>query len=583
MYTNLKNVQVIISLLKQHEIRHFVLSPGTRNTPLVHSIENDDFFNCYSIVDERSAAYFALGLSEKLGLPVGFSCTSSTATCNYLPAIEEAAEKKVPLLALTADRDNRYTFQMEDQSIRQDNLYEGLVSDSTNIPVIKDDNDLWFTTQSVNRVLINLIENSRPCHINFQVDDVGNFNCEEIPVARKITKINSASLTGAEINFEQKLKNKKILVICGQRHDFNNELFLLIKKFNEKFDSILSYDHFSNIGNVKSETFLKTVLVTESISVNEFEKFTPDIVITIGGHFWSFIKYKLRWSENKFEHWIVSEDARVEDGFKRLTYIFNTKAEKFFEACISNGFYSEDKKYQNQWIKRLQEVEYPNFTFSNFSVIKHIVEKIPAQSILHTSILNSTRLACFCELNENVLSYSNIGADGIDGTLSTYLAQGNKANDKLSFLVIGDLSFIYDVNSITNNLNKKHRILVINNYVGSEFYTNFGKEKIETIDKHIAAKHSINIEQLKNISDVYYISASNDQELKDRSKVFLDAETDKPVILEVFTDPDVDAKVLKEFYRLNYKLDSKAKVIRFIAVLLDKLGIKEKIKNWLKR
>lgn len=123
MYTKIKNVQILVSLLKQHHIRHLVLSAGTRHVPLAHSVENDDYFHCYSVVDERSAGYFALGLAKELGEPVAIACTSSTATCNYVPPVAEAYYQKVPLLILTGDRDPYYLNQLEDQMIDQVDMY----------------------------------------------------------------------------------------------------------------------------------------------------------------------------------------------------------------------------------------------------------------------------------------------------------------------------------------------------------------------------------------------------------------------------------------------------------------------------
>ena len=112
MYSNIPGVQILLSLLKQHNIKHLVISPGTRNTALVHSVECDDFFTCYSVVDERSAGFFALGLSEELDVPVCVTCTAATATCNYMPAIKEAYERNIQLIALTADQDTYSKFHM---------------------------------------------------------------------------------------------------------------------------------------------------------------------------------------------------------------------------------------------------------------------------------------------------------------------------------------------------------------------------------------------------------------------------------------------------------------------------------------
>ena len=186
MYTSLKNVQVLVSLLKQYGIHHLVLSPGTRDVPLVHTVETDPFFQCYSMVDERSAAYFALGIAESTGEPVGFTCTSSTAACNYLPAVMEASERKIPLIALTADRDYRHLYQMEDQMILQTGMYAPYTFWNVQLPTVRDREDEWYCIRKVNEALIELWEGSCPVQINYEVIRTDLFYDGEVPTYRKI-------------------------------------------------------------------------------------------------------------------------------------------------------------------------------------------------------------------------------------------------------------------------------------------------------------------------------------------------------------------------------------------------------------
>ena len=189
MYTSVRSVQILISLLKQHNIRHFVNSPGTRNTPLVHSIENDPFFKCYSIVDERSAAYFALGISEVLDVPVCVTCTAATATCNYMPAIKEAYERNIQLIALTADRDLYTMFNMQAQSINQIDMYNGYVKYSVNIPAVINEDDAWYANRKINEAILEMNHHGKgPIQINYRMPELGKFNVNEIPKERKIRR-----------------------------------------------------------------------------------------------------------------------------------------------------------------------------------------------------------------------------------------------------------------------------------------------------------------------------------------------------------------------------------------------------------
>ena len=169
MYTELKTYQYIIALLKEYGIKHCVLSAGSRNVPFVHSIEEDPYFHCYSVVDERSAGYFALGIAQELNEPVVISCTSSTATCNYWPPVAEAFYQGVPLVVLTSDRDPEMLGQWEDQMIDQVGMYDRHVRKSVNLPIINNYDDEIYCQRLINEALLELNHHGTgPVHINIQ-------------------------------------------------------------------------------------------------------------------------------------------------------------------------------------------------------------------------------------------------------------------------------------------------------------------------------------------------------------------------------------------------------------------------------
>jgi len=549
MYTNLINVQIIISLLKQYNIRHLVLSPGTRNAPLVHSVEGDPFFKCYSVVDERSAGYFALGLSRALKRPVCVSCTSSTATCNYLPAIKEAWGKNLPLIALTADRNSHKLYQMEDQMIDQTNMYGKYTHCSVDLPEVHDADATWFCTRKVNEAFDAVSKG--PVQVNFQVSLLGSFNVPELPVYRKI---NLHSEIKNDFGWEQfrgrLLAGKRIMVLCGQHYPQNARLRELLIAFSLKYNCIISADHLTNFYH---KDFLKTILVTESMTDQEFEQFMPDIVITLGKHIWSFIKYKLRNKGGEFEHWRVSPDGRMTDGLRSLAHVFKCTPEVFFENMNKVTGAQNDRVYFDRWRRRIDEVKLPDLKFTNFSVIRDLSRCIPHGALVHTTILNATRLTNFQGLDDSVTCYSNLGAEGIDGGFSTFQGESEDFKTGLSFLITGDLSFIYDMNAIQNVLNKRQRVLLINNFAGGEFHTNFSINDIPDMDLYIAAGHHSRLHCSFSMLDITYLSASNQDELDQCLPVFI-AESDKPIILEVFTCAETDSSVLKNFYFINTKI-----------------------------
>jgi len=184
-----KNVRILLSLLKQYDIRHFVISPGSRNIPIVKSVEDDAFFTCYSVVDERSAAYFAVGLSLELRAPVAITCTSSQATRNYLPGMTEAFYRKAPILALTTDYDENFTSQMTMQSIRQMGIPADAANVSVDIPIVKDKNDEQLVTRRLNEALDALRRSGGgPAHVNLRIDQHWVRGSDELEIARKISR-----------------------------------------------------------------------------------------------------------------------------------------------------------------------------------------------------------------------------------------------------------------------------------------------------------------------------------------------------------------------------------------------------------
>ncbi|MCC8015493.1 MAG: 2-succinyl-5-enolpyruvyl-6-hydroxy-3-cyclohexene-1-carboxylic-acid synthase [Eubacterium sp.] len=558
MYTNLINVQVIISLLKQYGISKLVLSPGTRNVPFVHSVETDPFFKCYSVVDERSAAYFALGLSEASGEPVCVSCTSSTAACNYMPAVKEAYEKNIPLIVLSADRDFHYLFQMEDQMIDQVDMYGEYVNCAVNLPIVRNDEDRWFCIREVNKALIEL--NHRrvgPVQINFQVIDPKTFTCEKLPSYRRIN-LNLPDKTDWSRLAKALSSKKRILVLCGLNWENCSELTAELEAFFKNTNSVISYDYFSN---VRSECFLKTVLVTEAIEAEEFEDYLPDLVITLGSHLWSFIKLKLRAYHGSFEHWSISPSGKIEDAFRGLTNVFECEPYIFFRKineCISG---SNDMAYYKKWKERIDRVKFPQIPFSNFFAVQRLMEHIPNDSLIHLTILNSIRLVQFCDVKNNIKCYANLGADGIDGCLSTFLGQSAEHKDKLCFLLSGDLSFLYDANGMEIPLAPNQRFFVINNFAGAEFHKNFDTKAIPMIDDFIAAGHKTKISDFVSDIDADYYSASNEEELLSGIER-LCMPNSRPVILEIFTDAETDAKLLLKFYSINRDRSLKMKIRR---------------------
>lgn len=551
MYTHIKSVQILISLLKQFDIHHIVISPGTRNTALTGSIENDDYFTCYSIVDERSAGYFALGIAEALDVPVCVSCTAATATCNYLPAIQEAYERNIQLVALTADQNPYEMFHMEDQCIDQIDMFHGYVKCAVDIPKVYSETDYWYCNRCINEALLELNHHGKgPIQINYHMhyglDEISTYDTKELPVTRKIDRIDVDSY-----NFESiinTLKNKKrILVVGGANYDISENLRTQINLFTEKYNCVVVSDTYANIYN-DNEKILNPGPLGDVITKDQIRYLRPDLIISFGAIYYSTIKYFLSSYSDVAEHWQIAVDGIINDGYHCLTKVFEGSAEQFLEKVNNVDFYN-DEIYYNNWKKRLDLMHFQKLDFTNLSVIREFCKQLPDKALLHTTVLDSIRISNYVELKPGVRCFANIGADGIDGPVSTYLGQAYD-EETLTYLLIGDLSLMYDMNALLQRLKENVRILVINNYAGAEFHKNFGVDKIPTLNNYIAAGHSVKIANFCDNFRFEYLSAKNMEELKIQLNKFM-TPGKKPKVLEVFTDADLDAKTLKDYWNTN--------------------------------
>lgn len=580
MYTHIKSVQILISLLKQFNIRHIVLSPGTRNTALAGSIENDEFFQCYSIVDERSAAYFALGLSEALEVPVCVSCTAATATCNYLPAIKEAYERQIQLVALTADQNPYEMFHMEDQCIDQVDMFHGYVKMAVDVPKVMNNDDYWYCNRRINEALLELNHHGKGpvqinYHMSYSLDEISTYDVKDLPITRKIDRYEEdcdfAAL--AEI-----VKNKKrILVVGGSEFDQTGKLRDSLNEFTEKYNCVVICDTYANIFS-DNEKIMNPRALGDVITQDQIPYLAPDLIISFGAVYYSTVKYFMSHYAKVAEHWQIAVDGMINDGYHCLKKVFELRPEEFFTHINQYSDGMNNKEYFESWKKRLDMMHFQDLDFTNLAVIREFCAALPENALLHTTVLDSIRMSNYASMKSTVRCFANVGADGIDGALSTYLGQGT-SEEELVYLLIGDLSLMYDMNALLQKIPSNIRILVVNNYAGAEFHKNFGLERIPTLNKYIAAGHSVKIANCCISSQFEYMTATDMKELKNQLNSFMKP-SDRPILLEVFTDADKDAKALKKYWLENreeipgMRISTKAKVKQFAKRVLGENAYK---------
>ncbi len=594
MYSVHQNVQILIALLKKYEIKNIVISAGTRHIPVVFSIEDDSFFNCYSVVDERSAGFFAIGLIEKLKEPVAIICTSGTAAANYVSAVNEAYYQHLPLVVLTSDRNPYYHNQQENQCISQTTLFVGACNKIVDLPIVRDEKDFWYCSRLINEALLELDHREKgPVHINFPIDDnypvemgTFKFNVQQLPA---INKINRLTLEDDIELWNQKvkeLKKSKILVIYGQNRSLTQEENKNLFNFINSYNCVISKDILSN---VSGDRIVDTSVISTFLSNEELKSLSPDIVITIYGNSITSLKGRLLSLKGKFRHWHISREGNVSDPFRCMSDIIECSPNYFFKRFAELGLEDSSNRdtYYKQWknvidSKLISNPDFSDVEFSSAYIVSEFLRALPQNSKLHIANSNSIRIASYVRIHNKVEVYANRGASGIDGSMSAYVAQ-SYCSDEPTFLVIGDLSFFYDMNALWNHyITKNTRILMCNNSGGALFHSAYYNNVKDThnIDRHIAAQHETSAKGWTEEKGFKYISVHNKTEAKSAIEYLLDLEINNPVLVEAFTDKELDIKAINTVLN-GYQPQSKRNMMKKASKIPEPL--KRTIKSVLKK
>lgn len=574
-YPKFKTFQILVPMLKAYNIRHIVISPGSRMREFVLAVEEDPFFITYDVTDERSASYFALGLSQELREPVVIVCTSSTATTNYFPGVTEAFYQDVPIVVLTGDRDPYMLGQQEDQMINQVGMYDRVVRKSVTLPIVKDDNaDKWYCERLICEALLELNHHKTgPVHINVPVPAVIYWSNDkpieeypEVKVIRRYTLEDEQLLTK---KIEELSRANKIFILAGQGVTGFDEK--LLDAFFDKYNCVIHAEH---MGNISSKGKINIAALSENIADNVFEEYMPDIVISFQGTIaiTRGLKEKLR--TKKFSHWLIDEEGKVIDAYKNLTSIFECTPRAFFEYFVTHAPKGKknDMVYYDKWLNKYNKIKNLNVKYSNVFVIQHFLAKMPANSILHLSILNSIRISHYFELPQGTKVYANVGTDGIDGCLSSFFGQ-SVASDKECFIIIGDLSFFYDMSSLRiKHIKPNAHILLINNHGGNEFYL---QPIMPTTPQGLGASHHNSAQGWAQSLGYKYIKATNEKEFLKNIDEFVSKRSDNPILFEVFTDQMDDREAVyatRTFYRELF--DKNAEIKKAIKGVVGESTIK---------
>lgn len=541
-YTNERNVQIVIALLKAHGVRKVVASPGTTNITFVASLMHDGGFDIYSSVDERSAAYLACGLASESGEPVVLSCTGATASRNYMPGLTEAFYRKLPIIAITSHQGTHRIGHLIAQNIDRRNPPTDISLLNVTLPVVKDKKDERFCEIEANKALLELSRNGGgPVHINLITTYSRNFSVQVLPPANAIKRyFYYDSLP------EITKKNGHIAIFIGSHVDFCNEETEAIDAFCATHDAVVFCDHTS--GYHGKYAVHAALMFKQNGGAGNLQLI--DTLVHIGEVSGDYdgTPYVAK------QVWRVNEDGELRDTFGKLTAVFQMKETDFF------NHYSNKEANRTEYLSLCklyyQEIfsKIPELPFSNIWIAQQLHDQIPSGSQLHLGILNTLRSWNMFEVADGVTTRCNVGGFGIDGNLSSLIGASLAYPKKLYFGIFGDLSFFYDMNVLGNrHVGNNVRILLINNGRGTEFrnYDNAGALFGESTDNFIAAAGHYG-KQSRDLVRHYaedlgykYLSATNKEEFQAVKDEFLSTKIGSTSILfECFTDSKDESNAL---------------------------------------
>jgi len=567
LYSKIPLSQTVVALCEAKGIHHIVISPGSRNAPLTIGFTENPDMHCYSIVDERCAAFFALGIAQQIKKPVALVCTSGSALLNYYPAISEAFYSDIPLVVLSADRPIERIDIGDGQTIRQKNVFENHILYSANLysEIVPETeiNDLKIKqkqheAQKHNEREINLalnasIENRGPVHINvpfyeplYDTIEQPTISPKNIPVEYLEHRISDALRSSMLIEWN-KAKRKIILIGVNAPNSIERRW---IDHFAKDSSVLVLTETTSNIHH---DTHVNCIdqLIT-SLNEEEFRALQPEILLTFGGMVVSKrIKAFFRNHQPKV-HWHIDE-KKAYDTYFCLTEHIKMNPNSFFSDFLPDTVALQND-YKSFWIslrnqRRVRHAEYlERIDFTDLKVFETLFNHIPDDQMIQLSNSSTVRYAQLFSLNPSFKVYCNRGTSGIDGSTSTAIGAA-VASGVPTTLITGDLSFFYDSNGLWNdNIPANFKIILINNSGGGIFRILPGKSETDNFSTYFETKHNLTAQQLCNMFSVKYTQTNEIIGLlKGIENLYFN--NDSPQLLEVFTPRKMNDSVLIDYFR----------------------------------
>jgi len=550
-----EEVQLLVELMKQSNITHVVLSPGSRNAPLTIAFDEDPFFTVFVITDERSAAFYAIGMAQQLKRPVAIACTSGSAPLNYFPAVVEAFYQQIPLVVLTADRPTEWIDHGDGQTIRQQNAFGTHVLDFYHLVQFFNADKKWQAQLRISELLQKAEMKKGPVHINIPFTEplyeqvTSNGSYDAVLVKQFPPKKQLSDLAKREIS-KYVQQSKKCLFVVGQK-DKNPEIDNLLIELAEEGKVAIIVEHTSNL---HAENVIEPIDSVLAI-VGTDEAYHPDLVIQVGGAIISKrIKKYLR--DSGATVIAVDQQFAFADVFQGLRLSIDVELIDFLNFFKEISAETESTAFGKLWsdAKAKMLVEHQKYaeqiTFSDFKVVETVMKSITSPSKLHFSNSSMVRYGLlFPNLFKGEV-YCNRGTSGIDGCTSTAAGAAIIDSESLHVLLTGDLSFFYDSNALWNaHVPENLRVIVVNNGGGDIFNIIPGPSCTNQLSKIFVAEHKYKAQRICEGFNINYASASNQEELEKELGIFLSTSDKQAKVLEVHTQGIANSTILNSYFK----------------------------------
>lgn len=549
IYPQIPLAQSIIQICLAKGVHHIVISPGSRNAPLTIGFANNPNFTCYSIADERCAAFFALGIAQQIKVPVAVVCTSGSAVLNYYPAFAEAFYSQIPLIVISADRPQSKIDIGDGQTIRQENVFENHSLYNANLSEnASPENDLLIN-EAINEAFLR----NGPVHINVPFEEP-LYETVDNPSVDPIINLAHSCYKSLAVDDIMSITNiwnscqRKLVLIGGNNPDEINQSVI---NFLANDPSVVVMTEVTS--NVHHPNFIYNIdAIITPFDASEFTRLQPQLLITIGGMIVSKrIKSFLR-SYKPEQHWHI-DSLRAYDTFESDVKHFEYMPNDFFSQIMP--FTAIAKSSYGTFVQQIANIRasrHQDFVeiapFSDFKAIGRILQQLPKDIVLQISNSAAIRYAQLFKIDDSISVHCNRGTSGIDGSTSTAIGASVVAS-KQTFLLTGDISFLYDSNALWNNyIPSNLKIIVINNGGGGIFRILPGHQENKVFNTFFETAHCLTAEHLAKMYRFKYLSASDEVSLETSMQQLLNDDS-QPVLLEVFTPTNINDKVLKDYFK----------------------------------